>query len=738
MVDRNGALLRLSLSEDEIYRLKMDLEDISPLLRETTLLYEDRYFYWHIGVNPFSIMRAAWSTFISKKRVIGGSTITMQLSRLLFNIDSRGLMGKAKQIIRALQIEFLYSKDDILEAYLNIAPYGFNIEGVGAASRIYFDKHTRRLSLLESLTLSVIPQNPPKRTKHIKLSKSNNKSLEEARHRLLNQWISRYPNDYAKKTISNLKLEMRHPRDLPFYAPHIVMEVIGKKIGTPVILSLDLSIQLMFEKIAKSYINQRKRFGVKNMSALLVDTRSMEVLSHIGSVDFFNEEIHGQVNGVRARRSPGSSMKPFVYGLAIEHGIIHPLTTLKDARTFFGLYTPDNFDSSFVGPLSATRALVMSRNIPAIYLTQQLSAKKVHEFFHSLNIPLHQDPRHYGLSIALGTADMTMEELVEIYAILNNGGKYRPITKQVLKYVPSEKTIFSKEVAFLLLDMLAQNPQPQGQSVGEAWKLRPRSLAWKTGTSMGFRDAWAIGVFDHYVLATWVGNFSGHGNQAFVGRKMAGPLLYSLINALAKVRDVSFSKSLPSSDLNLIRVNFCPLSGHLPNKDCPHRKQGWFIPEVSPIHRCKIHKKVEIDLASGYQACLGFKGSTQTKVFEVWPTDILKLFQQAGVGRKTPPPRHPKCHQDIFGDIDLEILSPKKEVVYNLRTSGSDSKEIPFLAVGEGSVKKFSWYVNNQFVGQSHFNHPFLWTANSGQHTVQVIDDQGRSAEVILNVQWVD
>ncbi len=779
VVDRNGNLLRLSLSEDQIYRLKTDLTEISPLLRETTLLYEDRYFYWHMGVNPFSMVRAAWSTFVSKNRMMGASTITMQLSRLLFKMDSRGLIGKVHQMMRALQIEFLYSKDDILEAYLNIAPYGFNIEGVGAASRIYFDKHPRRLSLLESLTLSVIPQNPTKRTRHIQMpplsvsKEAYNKPLKKALHRLFSQWVLRHPNHFIKKIDSNLNLDMRHPRRLPFYAPHLVTEVMGKRAEDlitekrSIVLSLDLPLQLMFEKVAKSYIHERKRHGVKNMSALLVDTQSMEVLSYIGSVDFFNEGIHGQVNGVRARRSPGSALKPFVYGLAMEQGIIHPLSTLKDARTSFGLYTPDNFDSRFSGPLSATQALVLSRNIPAIRLTRQLSVPKVHKLFHSLNIPLHPNPQHYGLSIILGTTGVTMEELVKSYALLNNKGRYRPIKKQMdpvpmpigvgvpigdhlfrftgemkqmkrRKSKEQEKQIFSKEVAFLVLDMLTQNPHPQGKPGGSTWKLHPQSVAWKTGTSMGFRDAWAVGVFDHYVLATWVGHFSGHGNQAFVGRKVAGPLLFSLIEALAKVREVNFSKPSPTSDLNLTSVDFCPLSGRLPHKDCPHRKKGWFIPGVSPIHRCKVHRRIEIDLVSGYQVCSGFKGPTQTKVFENWPTDILKLFQQAGLGRKTPPPRHPKCRQDIFGDMDPKILSPKERIVYNLRTSGSDSKKIPFLAIGDGSVKNFSWYVNNQFVGQSQMNHPLLWMAASGQHTVRVIDDHGRSTEVALNVQWVD
>lgn len=807
IVDRNGHLLRLSLADDQIYRLKTNLSNISPLFKETTLLYEDRYFYWHPGINPVSILRAFWSTFIKKKRAIGGSTITMQLSRSLFKINSRSIIGKLEQMLRALQLEFMYSKDEILEAYLNIVPYGFNIEGIGAVSRIYFNKPPHRLSLLESMTLSVFPQSPFERTKHIKASwmgdkfkrkhqankifkqktfkykvpkqevsasnknetpKHTDKSFKAARHSLLTQWLLENPHNVDKRLNFNLEIDMRHPQDLPFYAPHLVMEILGKKMEGLVVTSLDLSIQMAFEKVAQAYINQKKQFGINNMSALLVDTQSMETLAYLGSVDFFNDDIQGQVNGVLARRSPGSALKPFVYGLAIDNSVVHPLTMLKDAPTPFGTYTPDNFDSTFAGPLSTTEALVRSRNIPAIYLAQQLlilqlseqqqttlqpseiSAPTLYAFLHSLNIPLKPDPQHYGLSIVLGTAEVTMEELVQLYAIFNNRGKYRPLRKWITEKEQIgritedkwnmdrvEKKALSEEAAFLILDMLTTNPKPDGQSE-DLWKLKPQSVAWKTGTSMGFRDAWAIGIFDHYVLATWVGHFSGQGNQAFQGRKVAGPLLFSLIEALAKIRNVNFSKPSPSSKLNLTSVEFCALSGSLAHKDCPHRKQGWFIPGVSPLHHCKVHRKIEVDLVSGYHVCPKFKGSSKSIVFEYWPTNLLKLFQKAGIGRKTPPSQHPDCRGEVFGDIGPKILSPKKAVVYNLRTLGADSKQIPLLALGDGNVKKISWYINNQFIGHTHVHHPLLWTAKAGRHNIRVIDDHGRSTETTFRVQWVD
>lgn len=231
MVDREHRLLRLSLAKDDTYRIKTSLKDISPLARKATLLYEDRYFYWHPGINPFSAARAFWSTFVQRKRVLGASTITMQLSRSLYRINSRSLGGKFEQILRALQIEFLYSKEEILEAYFNVVPYGFNIEGIGAASRIYFHKPARRLSLLESLTLAVVPQSPYKRTKHVKRFQRVNEQLKAARNVLLNQWLVKYPDNVDKKLDFSLELDMRHPHELPFHTPHLATEIFRGQSG---------------------------------------------------------------------------------------------------------------------------------------------------------------------------------------------------------------------------------------------------------------------------------------------------------------------------------------------------------------------------------------------------------------------------------------------------------------------------------------------------------------------------
>jgi penicillin-binding protein 1C len=426
----------------------------------------------------------------------------------------------------------------------------------------------------------------------------------------------------------------------------------------------------------------------------------------------------------------------------MKQGLIHPMTMLKDAPTPFGTYTPDNFDRVFAGPLSATDALIHSRNIPAINLAQELRDPSLHEFLVSAEVPVNPDPRHYGLSIVLGTAEVTMEEIVELYAALRNEGRFRKIRKTISSTPARQKEIKHKailepEAAFLVLDMLSKNPNPTSGSE-ERWRLRPQSVAWKTGTSVGFRDAWAVGVFDNYVLAVWVGNFSGQGNSAFVGREAAGPLLFQLIESLAKIKDIELNEPAPSFAMNVSKVEVCSVSGQLPHADCPHKKLSYFVPGKSPIKACTVHRRVDVDVATGKQVCPSFKGKTKSQVYEYWPTDLLKLFKQAGIGRKIPPSLHESCQNPAYGDIGPKILSPKAGIVYHLRTAGSDSKKIPLVAVSDGNVQAHKWYVNNNFVGEGRADNPLLWNAKSGNHTVRVVDDQGRASDVQVEVSWID
>jgi len=366
--DRHGQALRLTLSGDDKYRVFCHFNSAGPMIKQTILIKEDRYFYYHPGVNPVAVVRAFYQTYVKRDKKIGGSTITMQLARLQYHLQTRSIWGKLKQMLFALYLELYYSKNDILEAYINIAPCGGNIEGFAAASMIYFAKMPNDLTLHEALFLSVLPQNPsafrPK-------SKVAHKEFLNARERLFKLWETNHPDTTHRRVHMDMPLNIQY--NIPFHAPHFTTSLLQKYPNENKIHStLDLKMQEITTRLTTRYIQRKKNTGVNNAAVLLVHAKNMEILAALGSSDFFNDEIEGQVNGILSRRSPGSTLKPFIYGLAMEQGLIHPMTMLKDAPISFSEYAPDNYERDFKGPVKAWEALVTSRNVPAVALASKI------------------------------------------------------------------------------------------------------------------------------------------------------------------------------------------------------------------------------------------------------------------------------------------------------------------------------------------------------------------------------
>src|SRR3954462_9821690 len=390
--DRNGEVLRVTLTSDQKYRVWTPLKEVSPALVDATLKYEDKYYGSHPGVNPVSLLRATWNLAVSRGARGGASTITMQLARLRYLLRTRTFAGKLRQIVYALELERHYSKAQILEADLNLAPYGRNIEGVGAASEIYFSKNAARVTEAEAIALSVIPQSP---TKRALTAGGENARATNAQQR----WYSR---SVTKETPAlTFRAEARTRRAL--LAPHFVQQALeSKSSGADIATTLDLSLQQMLEKRVSDYIAQNRDRGIVNASALMIDFKTMEVLAQLGSSDFSNVEIKGQVDGTRRPRSPGSTLKPFVYALGLDQGKIPPLTLLKDAPHTFGDYNPENFDREFLGPIRASAALARSRNVPAVTLASELSHPSFYELLREADVPLSKPASYYGLSLPLG------------------------------------------------------------------------------------------------------------------------------------------------------------------------------------------------------------------------------------------------------------------------------------------------------------------------------------------------
>ncbi len=620
--DAGGGLLRLTLSADDKYRVWVPLERMSPLLVDATLLQEDRHFRLHPGVNPASLARGAWRTYVRRGRREGGSTITMQLARILYGIHSSTVGGKLVQIARALQLELCYTKHDILEAYLNLVPYGGNVEGAAAASLIYFGKDASRLTLPEALTLAVLPQNPTRRAPGS--GAGPGLALRQARDLLYARWQATHSSVEGEAGLMRLGIRIGSPADLPFRAPHLVDAVLADARGAPEVhTTVDRHLQALLERQIHSFVAAQRRLGIHNAAAMLVDARTMQVQALVGSADFFNAAIAGQVNGTAAKRSPGSTLKPFIYALALDQGVLHPMTMLKDAPSAFGAYSPENFDGRFVGPLTAQDALVRSRNVPAVWVASQLSQPDLYSFLEMAGVSGLRSREYYGLALVLGGGDVTMEELVALYGALANDGVVRPVRYLAAEPAARGVRVLSAEATYITREMLKDNPRPDNVSAATPGRL---SVSWKTGTSYGFHDAWSIGMFGPYILAVWIGNFNGAGNAAFVGVQVAAPLFFQVVDAI-EAEQPSLGEPVRSFPANLATVDVCVASGDLPNADCPRTVPTWFIPGKSPIRVSTLHQGLLIENRTGLRACPPYTtGPTHRVVYEMW-------------GRRRSPPR---------------------------------------------------------------------------------------------------
>ena len=723
-----GELLRLTLAADQQYRLWTPLDQISPRLVEAVRLYEDRTFYWHPGVNPYAVARSAWASAVGP-RLQGGSTITMQLARRLYGIDSRTLTGKLAQIGAALWLELRYGKAATLEAYLNLVPYGGNIEGVGAASLIYFRKPAARLTLPEALALAVIPQNPNRRL----LGGAANAELKSARSRMWHLWLADHPADTKLAADQRLILQGLPRSSLPFLAPHATdlllrqSAPLAEGLPQPIRSSVDLRLQRTLERVMAGYLRSRSDSGIRNASAMLVDVQDMTVKALIGSADYFDPGIDGQVNGTLAKRSPGSTLKPFIYGLALDQGLIHPMTMLKDAPTSFGPYSPENFDGRFAGPVSAQDALIRSRNIPAVGLAARLDSPDLYGFLQMAGVSGLATREHYGLALVLGGGEVTMEELAQLYATLANGGLWRPLAYRTDTAELSRPTrLLSEEAAFIVLDMLRRTPRPDTEL-----PARP-AIAWKTGTSWSFRDAWTAGVFGRYVLVVWLGNFDGVGNPALIGVEAAAPLYLRMVDALRAERldpgELAFRQ--PAA---LRQVEACTDSGDLADGLCDTVTNTWFIAGKSPIKRSNLHRVVWVDRRTGRVTCTPGPDSEQ-RVYAYWPSDLKALFRRAGLPRREPLPL-PDCAQDEETDAP-HIASPLRSVTYSIRMAKPQG--VMLRAEAASGVNTLYWFVDNSLVGHTAPGETLLWKPPAPRrYAVRVVDDGGRADARDLVVEFV-
>ncbi len=746
ITDRHGAVLRITLASDAQLRLWTPLEALPPALIEAVLLHEDQHFFRHPGINPVALLRAA-ATTASGGPKLGASTITMQLARLLSRRNTRSLGGKLRQIGAALWLEVRHNKREILEAYLNAAPYGGNLQGVGAAARLYFGKAPADLDLAETLALAVLPQAPGTRTPR----EVEGDSLRAARLRLYARWQARHPEASAQAALvtRQLKFDRAAP---PFAAPHFTTMVLreasasplsaqGRGTGEPIQTTLDLRLQQLLERRLKSHLAVTAREGVRNASVLLLDSRDMGLRTWIGSADFFDAAIEGQVDGLTARRSPGSTLKPLLYALAMDQGLIHPLSVLKDAPTHFGPYAPENHDGGFLGPITAHDALIRSRNVPAVQLAARLANPTLYRFLKSAGVALPMSERHYGLALTLGGGEVSPLELAQLYAMLANRGVLRRAQWQLSSREADHAALrlLSEEASFMTLDILRDNPRPD-EAIYRPSRHRI-TPAWKTGTSWGFRDAWTAGVIGPYVMVVWMGHFDGQSNPALIGIHTAAPLFFDLADAL-RAAEPKLAEVIFRNPPRLAKVEVCSASGDLPNVDCPQRSRSWFIPGVSPIRLSEVHRRLRLDKRTGRIACADAPASTvREEVYEFWPSDLMRLFAQAGIPRRPLPPAG-DCGAAGKPDGVLrppQIVSPIAGLSYVVRADELGVKTLPLQAHADAATTTLHWFADGAYLGHSAPGGLLAYApVHSGRLLLTVSDEQGGSDSRELLVQLAD
>ena len=726
VTDNKGEVIHAFLTKDQQWRMKTDLTEISPLLRKTIVEKEDKYFYYHPGVNALAMLRALGRNILSLRRTSGASTITMQVARAL-EPKRRTYWNKLVEVFRAFQLEWKYNKDEILQLYLNKVPYGGNIQGVKSASILYFGKNPDHLSLAEITALSVIPNRPST----LVMGKHNDRIVAER-----NKWLRRWAGEkvFTPKEIEDALGEplTAQRAAVPGLVPQLALKL--RKSGRDVIhTTIDLNEQLKIEKLVKDYSRTLTLKNIRNAAVIVLDNRTHQVVSYVGSADFHDSADGGQVNGAAAIRQPGSTLKPLLYGLCIDAGLLTPKMTITDVPVNFQGYAPENYDRKFNGYVTMEYALEHSLNIPAVKSLKALGRDVLIRKLTQCGFrQVDRDRNKLGLSMILGGCGATLEELTGMYSIFANEGRWgRPVYTTDDTAGAGEK-LLSPAATYMVNEILSKVNRPDFPVNWQSTMHLPK-IAWKTGTSYGRRDAWSIGYNRRYTVGVWAGNFSGVGVPELSGANVATPLLFAVFNTIDYDDDAPWFSQPPDCDIRMV----CTETG-LPAADmCEHLVTDYFIPLISPARRCDNRQEVFLSAdgkLSYCRVCLPEAGYKK-KWYTVVPPEMREYYDANKIAYVAIPPHNPACEK-LFKDGGPVVISPSNGGEYLINRKDPEPLQLR-CRVGN-DVGKVYWYINDRFYRAGDAGSREFFVPTEGPVKVSCTDDKGRNRNIWIRVKYVN
>lgn len=725
-----GQLLAAKIARDGQWRFPAS-DSIPDKFKKCIVYFEDEHFYNHLGFNPIAMLKAIEQNRKAGKVVRGGSTLTQQVIRLSRKNKKRTYFEKAIEIILATRLELRSSKDKILNLYAAHAPFGGNVVGLEMASWRYFGVQSQQLSWAETATLAVLPNAPsliyPGKNQ-IKLLKKRNLLLQKL---------------YSEKVIDKLTFELsleeplpQKPYDLPQIAPHLLQKIAKTNEGKRVKTTISYSVQSRVNQIATYYYHQYKQNEVHNLAVIVIDVQNRDIISYVGNSPT-NKEHSKDVDIINAPRSTGSILKPLLFASMLDDGELLPNTLVADIPTQISGYTPQNYNLSYDGAVPAQRALARSLNIPSVLMLQEHGVNNFYELLRQLQLKnINKHPDHYGLSLILGGAESNLWDLCRAYSNLTStinyfnqsNGKYRVKEFAELNYsndfkqdfgvASFQKTILGAGSIYLTYNAMKEVNRPEGD---EAWKFYDSALqiAWKTGTSFGNRDAWAIGTNSRYVVGVWVGNANGEGRPELTGVTNAAPILFDVFNLLPRKNWFQ----APLNDLETAEI--CMQSGYLAQEDCPKTKQ--LIPKVGKKKAiCPYHKWVHLDKTEQFRVnsnCENVENIVNKKWF-ILPPVMEWYYKSQHIDYKTLPPYRADCKQNQQSAMDF-IYPKNNSKIYLAKDFYGKVQPVILKVAHSNRNSKLFWSLDNTFLGETQTFHEMQIKPETGIHYIIVSDEFG-------------